>query len=100
MSIRPGDGKTDFYIVAYDIPDDKRRTKVHKILSGFGGWTQFSLFECWLSPKELVILRQKLDKHLSAAKDRVRFYYLCDGCLKKVETIGMELPHDNTLYLV
>ena len=77
-----------------------RRTKVHKLLSGFGTWTQFSLFECWLTAKELVVLRQKLDKHLSAAKDRVRFYYLCEGCLKKVETVGMQLPHEDTLYLV
>ncbi len=24
------------YVVAYDIPDDKRRTKIHQILLGFG----------------------------------------------------------------
>ncbi len=91
---------TDFYIVAYDIPDDKRRTKVHKILSGFGTWTQFSLFECWLTPKQMLILRQKLDKHLSAEKDRVRFYYLCQGCVLKVETVGGQKPDEDKLYLV
>lgn len=91
---------TRFYIVAYDIPDDKRRTKVHKILSGFGAWTQFSLFECWLTLKQMVMLRQKLDKHLSDEKDRVRFYYLCEGCLTKVETIGMRKPEEEKLYLV
>jgi hypothetical protein len=25
---------TTLYIIAYDIPDDKRRTKVHKVLCG------------------------------------------------------------------
>lgn len=98
--MRSANKDTSFYIVAYDIPDDKRRTKVHKLLSGFGAWTQFSLFECWLTPKELVILRQKLDKHLSAQKDRVRFYYLCDGCVKKIETIGMALPEEQKMFLV
>lgn len=91
---------TSFYIIAYDIPDDKRRTKVHKILSGFGAWTQFSLFECWLTAKQLLILRQKLAKHLSAEKDRVRFYYLCEGCVAKVETVGGHKPEEEMLYLV
>ena len=45
---------TMLYVIAYDIPDDKRRTKVHKALCGFGDWTQFSLFECFLDAKELV----------------------------------------------
>ncbi len=29
------------YGIAYDITDDKRRTKVHKILLGYGKWTQY-----------------------------------------------------------
>ncbi|HAH00210.1 MAG TPA: CRISPR-associated endonuclease Cas2, partial [Ktedonobacter sp.] len=58
--------QTTCYVIAYDIPDDKRRTKVHKLLSGFGKWTQFSLFECFLSRKELVLLRSKLAEHLEA----------------------------------
>ena len=37
--------KTTFTIVAYDIPSDKRRTKIHKLLCGFGKSTQFSLNE-------------------------------------------------------
>ena len=45
---------TTCYVIAYDIPEDRRRTKVHKILSGFGTWTQYSLFECFLSKKELI----------------------------------------------
>ena len=41
--------QTTCYVIAYDIPDDKRRTKVHKILLGYGKWTQYSLFECFLN---------------------------------------------------
>ncbi|HJT59212.1 MAG TPA: CRISPR-associated endonuclease Cas2, partial [Ktedonobacteraceae bacterium] len=36
------------YVIAYDIPDDRRRTRIHKTLLGFGKWTQYSLFECFL----------------------------------------------------
>src|SRR5947209_2979134 len=63
--------QTTCYVIAYDIPDDKRRTKVHKILLGFGKWTQYSLFECFLSRKELVLLRSKLAEHLVEKQDSV-----------------------------
>lgn len=89
-----------FYVVAYDIPNDRRRTKVHKILSGFGQWTQYSLFECHLTAKEMLILRQKLDQHLRAEEDSVRFYYICDGCLAKVDTVGGTKPQEESVYIV
>ncbi len=88
------------YIVAYDISDDRRRTKVHKILSGFGKWTQFSLFECHLTPKQYVQLKHRLARHLKPDQDRVRFYYICELCLEKVETVGGAPPQEETLFLV
>jgi CRISPR-associated protein Cas2 len=92
--------QSTLYVIAYDIPDDRRRTKVHKILSGFGTWTQYSLFECFLSKKELVQLRAKLAKHLKDTQDSVRFYPLCASCVEKVETVGGSLPHEDKLYIV
>src|SRR5207302_11373360 len=76
------------YVIAYDIPDNKRRTKIHKVLLGFGKWTQYSLFECFLSRKDLILLRSKLAEHLVAREDSVRFYPLCASCVSKVETVG------------
>src|SRR5216683_1021138 len=92
--------QTMCYVIAYDIPDDRRRTKVHKILLGFGKWTQYSLFECFLSRKELVLLRSKLAEHLVATEDSVRFYPLCASCVSKVETVGGPLPADDYLFVV
>jgi len=80
--------QTMCYIIAYDIPSDRRRTKIHKVLSGFGTWTQYSLFECFLSKKELVLLKSKLAKHVKDTEDSIRFYPLCVVCLEKVETVG------------
>ena len=91
---------TTCYVIAYDIPDDKRRTKIHKILLGFGKWTQYSLFECFLSRKELILLQTKLMKHLVAREDSVRFYPLCANCLSRVETVGGPLPSEDNLYIV
>ena len=88
------------YVIAYDIPDDKRRTKIHKVLLGFGKWTQYSLFECFLSRKDLILLRSKLAEHLVAEEDSVRFYPLCANCVSKVETVGGPPPADAVLFLV
>ena len=96
---RPGNQST-CYVIAYDIPDDKRRTKIHKILLGYGKWTQYSLFECFLTRKELVLLRSKLAEHLVAKEDSVRFYPLCANCVSKVETVGGPPPADAVLFLV
>jgi len=88
------------YVVAYDIPSDRRRTKVHKILSGFGEWTQYSLFELFLSEKERILLISKLQPVLDPKEDSVRFYPLCAACVKRVETIGSKPPQERKLVLV
>lgn len=92
--------ESTLYVVAYDIPDDKRRTKVHRTLKGFGQWTEFSLFECFLTRKELLILRAKLDKYLDGTRDRVRIYTICETCLGKIDTLGIPEPKEETSYLI
>ncbi|MDQ2907620.1 MAG: CRISPR-associated endonuclease Cas2 [Chloroflexota bacterium] len=95
-----GSSQSTCYVIAYDIPDDKRRTKVHHILLGYGKWTQYSLFECFLSRKELVLLHSRLTEHLEARQDSVRFYPLCANCVSKVETVGGPPPAQDLLFLV
>ena len=92
--------QSNCYVIGYDIPDDKRRTKVHKLLLGYGKWTQYSLFECFLSRRELVLLQAKLAEHLVARKDSVRFYPLCSNCVSRVETVGGPPPADQILFIV
>jgi len=91
---------TTLYVVAYDIPDDRRRTKIHKTLSGYGQWTQYSLFECFLTEKQYIQLRQRLERHLAPGKDSVRFYPLCAACRGRVETVGSPKPEEPDLFLV
>jgi len=86
-------------VIAYDIPDDRRRTKVHKTLLGFGEWTQYSLFECYLTDKELVALQGKLEKLLKPGEDSVRFYHICAACTAKAITIGSEKPAEKRVFI-
>lgn len=98
--MKRGNPKRTLYIIAYDISSDRRRTKVHKTLCGFGEWTQYSLFECYLSDKELLTLHGKLDKILEPEKDSVRFYPLCAACVSKVETVGSEKPEEKQVFII
>jgi CRISPR-associated protein Cas2 len=92
--------ESTLYLIAYDISSDKRRAKVHKALSGFGQWTQYSLFECFLDEKQYLKLRRQLEGHLEESHDSVRFYALCGACRHKVETVGDPPPKEPTHYLV
>ena len=38
-----------FYVISYDIPDDRRRGQLAKVLKGFGTRVQYSVFEAHLN---------------------------------------------------
>lgn len=85
-------------VITYDISEDKRRTKIHKVLSSYGQWMQFSVFECSLSAAQYAKLRNRLNKLIKAEADSVRFYFLCECCQAKVERIGGEEVRDDTVF--
>jgi CRISPR-associated protein Cas2 len=61
------------YIVCYDICDDKRLRKVFKLMRGYGDHLQYSVFECQLTPSDLVRLRSDLSDLIHHAEDQVLF---------------------------
>ncbi len=87
---------TLFYLVIYDLPDNKaankRRTKLHKLLSGYGKWTQYSVFECFLTSMQFTKLKVKMETLIKPAEDSVRIYVLDAGSVKKTITYGSEQP--------
>lgn len=92
--------QTMLYVVAYDVPNDRRRTKLHKMLCGFGARTQYSLFECFLTSRQLVQLRERANRLIDASEDSLRIYPLCDACLVRVESIGAAPPEDPPAFFV
>lgn len=61
------------YIVAYDIADEKRLRQVFKVMRAFGDHLQFSVFECQLTPMDLVRLRAELGAVIHHKEDQVLF---------------------------
>ncbi len=87
---------TLFYLIIYDLPDNKaankRRTRLHKMLSGYGTWTQYSVFECFLSAIQFTKLQIKLEKLINPQEDSVRIYVLDASSVKRTITYGSEKP--------
>jgi CRISPR-associated protein Cas2 len=89
-----------YVVVAYDISEDKRRTRIHKILKSYGQWMQFSLFECNLTETQYAKLRARLGRVIKPEQDSIRFYFLCACCQGKVERIGGEQVRDESIFFV
>ena len=87
-------------VVSYDISEDKRRTKIHKILKSYGQWMQYSVFECDITETQYAKLRSRLHKLINPEQDSIRFYFLCRCCQDKVERIGGEVVRDETVFFV
>jgi CRISPR-associated protein Cas2 len=97
---RRGD-ESMLYVVSYDIPDDRRRTRVHSALTGFGIWVQYSVFECFLDRKQRILLQSRLLKEIHQREDTIRIYGLCGTCIPKVEVLGRgDIPREDDIYLL
>jgi CRISPR-associated protein Cas2 len=64
------------YLATYDIPSDATRAVVAKTLKGYGQRVQFSVFECWLTERELRRLLREVSKLIDDEVDDVRVFLL------------------------
>lgn len=90
-----------FWVVCYDIADDRRRREVVKVLEGFGRRAQESVFECELEDEQRERLETRLRRAIEETEDDVRFYPMNRADLKRVRLLGRaELQRPKTYYLV
>lgn len=62
-------------IIAYDIPNDRRRTRLAKILLTYGDRIQYSVFVVDSSPAKLLRLKDEVNAKIEKSEDSVLF---CD----------------------
>jgi CRISPR-associated protein Cas2 len=79
-----------FVLVTYDIENDRRRTRIHKVLEGYGSAVQYSVFECFISDEDYAQMRLRLKKMLDTKHpdDSIRYYVLCRSCVESVDVDG------------
>ena len=87
--------------VAYDIPNDRRRTKLADHLENFGRRVQLSVFECLLEDKQVERLKAGIERLIETDEDTVRIYRLCGTCEERVEILGQGVrSEDPDVYIV
>ncbi|BAB72340.1 CRISPR-associated endonuclease Cas2 [Anabaena sp. FACHB-709] len=92
---------TKLYLVCYDIPDDKRRTKLAKLIEQRCQRVQYSVFEC---PLEESVLNYQLEKRwlpiLKLSEDSLRVYPLDATAKQQTRVYGGEPPYEPPDYLI
>ncbi len=77
-----------FYVISYDVSNDKRRRLISKYLESYGIRVQYSVFECELNTTEIGRLLKGLKKSMDKKEDSIRIYPLCINCRRGIISIG------------
>jgi CRISPR-associated protein Cas2 len=90
-----------FVLISYDIVDNKIRGKVLRYLKDYGTRVQKSVFECNIDSNVYSDIKGELEGMINLKKDKVRFYPLCESCMKKIEISGWgEVSEDEDFTII
>jgi CRISPR-associated protein Cas2 len=86
-------------LVTYDVRTDdaagrRRLRRVAGVCLDYGQRVQWSVFECAVGEKELVLLRARLLEEMNEEKDSIRIYFLDEAARKRTEHHGVSKPVD------
>lgn len=77
------------YLVAtYDVPSNRRRGKLFKLLAGYLRPVQKSVFEGEVSDGGYNVLIEGLGKIIDRSEDSIRIYRQCGRCQSAIQVIG------------
>ncbi len=79
-------------LLVYDVPDDRRRTRLFKKLRGFLTPVQKSVFEGELPSQRWNDLLHTVNDTINAAEDSVRIYSICRACRGSTTLLGTSPP--------
>ncbi len=76
-------------VVSYDIKDDRRRMKVAKAMKDYGERVLLSVWECNLTDEQFERMKERLEQLIDHMEDSIRYYFLCDRCIRNVYVSGL-----------
>lgn len=86
LPARAGENKL-WYLVSYDIREQRRYRKAHKVIKGYGEAVQYSVFRCRLSRTQLAGLRWDLARILDG-EDSLLIVGLCGSCVQRIHAFN------------
>lgn len=84
-----------YIIVAYDIVDNRKRTRLAKVLSDYGSRVQKSVFECLIDEQQYLKMKTRVEQTIDPEVDSVRYYFLCKRCASNIQVSGWGPIHDD-----
>jgi CRISPR-associated protein Cas2 len=77
-----------YLVIAYDTPNDRRRSRLAKLLEGFGQRRQYSVFEARLSREQWAHLKGRLEQIVDKSEDVLAVYFLPPEAVERTWRIG------------
>lgn len=84
MVTRKKNKNKNFWVIAYDITDNLRRSRIVKIIEQHGVRVNYSVFERLLTDAQLERLQEKIAQIMLPTEDSVIYYPLCLDCYSKI----------------
>lgn len=86
-------------IVSYDVATTSREgrsrlRRVAKVCKSYGVRVQYSVFECSVTDREIIILKAGLLKLIELDEDSLRLYFVSEDDANKTEHHGVRRPLD------
>ncbi len=89
-----------FYVISYDISDNRRRQQLAKLLLDYGHRVQKSVFEAELDDRRFLKLKQQIEKLIDWELDSVRYYPICSRCQGNVQVSGWGVIREDEELLI
>jgi CRISPR-associated protein Cas2 len=91
------DSQNGLYLIAYDIADPKRLSRIHRALKKQGLPVQYSVFTVVMKRKALIRLLDHVEQLIDHAEDDIRCYRLPERT--DIKTLGQQyFPKDVMLF--
>lgn len=88
-------------VVTYDVSNDKRLRKVHKLMKNYGIPVQYSVFECDLDTARIEDMITEVLNIIETEEDALLIYPVCLECRNKVMISGQgEIWADQSWWVV
>lgn len=82
------DSQAGLYLIAYDIANPKRLSRVHRVLKKQGLPVQYSVFTVVIKRKALLRLMDSISQQIHPAEDDIRCYRLPER--SDIKTLGRQ----------
>lgn len=81
-----------YYLVLYDIADNRRLARAASIVLDYGVRVQRSVYEVYLTQHTLQVLQCRLAAVIDPEEDGVKIFPLCESCAGRRRACGATLP--------